>query len=408
VWLQPRTTVEGAADPNVAGDARQRRDLLSQTLFVASSRGCEGNITATKMSWPIPLVDFDGEQVPVKCVRKGFLMNDDTALRNLNGQGLAEEGAGFSVPHEPDAYAGLNGGAFLELPGCVCTFASNGTCGRSFNASWHGEGGDHGPQFVTGHGSGVSNVLVENVRLNDILNVSLDPHASGDYVRASLVGFWSAMTPSGEPHRDVALRRVVAMRTVRDGINVHGNVINWTGTDLHFENTGDDVFAVWGAGGGDVDQLGFDAPYAKCGLTNAPATDVSFTRVFAKGISDWSSCGHVFGAGRVVYDQMACCDLNGYPAMSIDSTFCPSYAHANVTLENLQWFDGKAKDMCEGGGGGGNRQDALGVGGKLTAGLDCTRSAAKCGHSNCHIGGAWSRDDPGETHTPRVARPELG
>ena len=194
------------------------------------------------------------------------------------------------------------------------------------------------------------------------------------------------MTPSGEPHQNVALRRVVAMRTVRDGINVHGNVVNWTGSDLHFENTGDDVFAVWGAGGGNVDQLGFDAPYAKCGLTNTPATDVSFTRVFAKGISDWSSCGHVFGSGRVVYDQMACCDVNDYPAMSIDSTFCPAYAHANVTLDNLQWFDGNGKDRCD------STKDALGVGGKLTSGLECTRSKTICGYSNCHSGGLKNND----------------
>jgi len=61
---------------------------------------------------------------------------------------------------------------------------------------------------------------------------------------------------------------------------------------------GDDVFAVWGAGGGAaVDQTGFDPPYAKCGLSNAPASDVVFRRTFAKGISDWSSCAHLFGAG---------------------------------------------------------------------------------------------------------------
>ena len=41
------------------------------------------------------------------------------------------------------------------------------------------------------------------------------------------------------------------MHTERDGINVHGRVEGWVGEDLHFESAGDDVFAVWGAGGGE-------------------------------------------------------------------------------------------------------------------------------------------------------------
>ena len=240
VWLPPRTTIQGVADPNVRGNARERSDLTRQTLFLAAGLpGCAGNITQTKMPWPIPRVDGD---VPVKCVRKGFLLNDDTTVRNVNGQGLAEEGAGFSVAHHPNSYAGLNGGAFFELPGCVTTFAANGSCGRSSQPFLHGEGGDQGPHFVTGAGAGVANVLIENVRLNDALDVSLDPHADGR-LNASLVGFWSAMTPSGEAHRNITLRKVVAMRTLRDGVNVHGHVVGFVAEDLHFENQGDDVRA---------------------------------------------------------------------------------------------------------------------------------------------------------------------
>ena len=246
----------------------------------------------------------------------------------------------------------------------------------------------------------MANVLIENVRLNDALEVSLDPHADGR-LNASLVGFWSAMTPSGEAHRNITLRKVVAMRTLRDGINVHGHVVGFVGEDLHFENQGDDVrafagtwvhssksacrcgqvFAVWGAGGGDVNQTGFSKPYAKCGLTNTPATDVSFTRTFAKGISDWSSCAHVFGAGTVTYDQLVCCDLNGYPALSLDSTFCPDYSRADVTLDRLAWYDGHGRGRCTG------SQEAMGKGGGLTAGLDCRHPADKCGRSECRTGG---------------------
>lgn len=339
VWLPAGVVIEGATSPNVVGAPRQRPDLTEQTLFMARTRGCPRHLTQSKMGWPIPMVH--GRQ-PVKCLRKGFLMNDDTSIININGQGLDEDGGGFVQDGQPESYAGLNGGAFFELPGCVTSFAVGGTCGRREHASYHGEGGDHGPHFVTGAGRGVHNVLIDNVRLNDLTD------------QASLSAFWSAMPPDESAHRNITFRKVVAMRTIRDGINVHGNVVNWTGEDLHFEEQGDDVFAVWGAGGGrQVDQTGFAEPFVKCGLTNRPATDIVFRRTFAKPGGEWSSCAHVFGSGTVVYDRMLCCarqQTNPYPALSIASTFCPDYSHANVTFKDLRWRDHKAEDLCRPGG----------------------------------------------------------
>ena len=275
----------------------------------------------------------------VKCARKGFLMNDNTTVRNVNGQGLPEDGAGFTADGQPESYAGLNGGAFFELPGCVNTYAVGGTCGRRSHASWHGEGGDHGTHFVTGLGRGVENVLIEDVRLNDLAE------------EAAQSAFWSAMSPDGSAHRNVTFRRVVSMRTMRDGINVHGHVIGWLGEDLHFENCGDDVFAVWGAGGGqDVEQTGFPKPYVQCELTNRPATDVVYRRTFAKPGGSWSSCSHIFGAGRVLFEDMLCCNTPQqayeYPALTVDTTFCPDYHAANVTFKGLRWFNDESTDLC--------------------------------------------------------------
>ena len=340
VWLPPRTAIEGAASPNVAGEPRQRSDLSMQTLFVAATRGCPPSLTRNQMPWAVPEV---WPSVPIKCVRKGFLMNDNTTVRNINGQGLEEEGGGYTKEGMPNSYAGLDGGGFFELPGCINTFAAGGTCGRRANPSYHGEGGDHGTQFVTGAGRGVSNVMIENVRLNDLTE------------KASMSAFWSAMAPDDSPHRNITFRKVVAMRTARDGINVHGHVIGWTGEDLHFEDCGDDVYAVWGAGGGhQVDQTGFDPPYVKCQLTNRPATDIIFRRTFAKPGGSWSSCSHIFGAGSVSFDQMLCCHTPkqkfSYPALTVDSTFCPDYTHANVTFQNLRWFDYQSNNLCEVGG----------------------------------------------------------
>ena len=387
VWLPARVAIEGVADPNVAGQPRTRPDLRSQTLFLATSHGCDGNITTPTMGWPMPQVEVPnggGAKLPIKCLRKGFLMASDTTVRNVNGQGLAEDGQGYLQSDEPQSYAGLNGGGFFELPGCITSYAVGGTCGRKAEPANHGEGGDHGAHFVTGTGGGrgVSNVLIEDVRLNDALDTSMDPHA-GAGERASWAGFWSAMPPvvagggvvggggasdggvggvvvggaetlaPGAAHTNVTLRRIVAMRTLRDGINVHGAVRGWTGEDLHFENQGDDVFAVWGAGGGaGVDQTGFSPPYAKCDLTNAPASDVVFRRTFAKGISDWSSCAHVFGAsGSVAYDTMLCCSspsqATPYPALQVAATFCASYEDANVSFRALRWYDSRSgADLC--------------------------------------------------------------
>jgi len=198
---------------------------------------------------------------------------------------------------------------------------------------------------VTGLGRAVANVLIENVRLNDLSE------------QAAQSAFWSAMTPDDTAHRNITFRKVVSMRTMRDGINVHGHVVGWLGEDLHFERCGDDVYAVWGAGGGaDVDQTGFDKPYVKCGLTNRPATNIVYRRVFAKPGGSWSSCSHVFGAGRVAFEDMLCCNTPQqayqYPALTIDSTFCPSYANANVSFKGLRWFDDGHKDLCAPGAGG--------------------------------------------------------
>ena len=329
VWLPSGVAIEGARAPNVPGAPRQRVDLTGQTLFMSTGPDCSGATRAStrlQAGWPTPSPQSAYGGL-VKCKRKGFLMNDHTAVRNINGQGLAEDGAGMG--------AGLNGGAFFELPGCITSYAVRGGCGKQ-----PGEG-VRGASYVTGAGKAVAHVLIEDVRLNDLTDG-----------KASLSAFWSGMAPDGAAHRDITFRRIVAMRTERDGINVHGNVVGWTGEDLHFENQGDDVYAVWGGGGGDaVDETGMGQQGIKCGLSNQPATDVTFRRVFAgPGTSAWSSCSHTFGVGRVSYEHMLCCaSPAAHPALIVDSSFCASYPNANVTLVSLRWYKGQ-QNLCYQGG----------------------------------------------------------
>ena len=91
--------------------------------------------------------------------------------------------------------------------------------------------------------------------------------------------------------------------------------------------------------------------FVRCGLTNSPATNVTYRNTFAKPGGSWSSCSHIFGAGTVLLEHMLCChtpqQAYQYPALSIDSTFCPSYTHANVTFRGLRWFDDAHVDLCD-------------------------------------------------------------
>ena len=309
--------------------------------------------------------------------------------------------------------AGLNGGAFFELPGCVTTYAVGGRPRTvPTDPTTHSVHRAHrchcctgrvraaGRRDVRAEGGGAARrggrprpALCDGGRPRRRQRAhrgraAQRPHRRPGLLRRLLVGHGARWVgarehhlPQGRGHAHEARRCVAcASRTrappppsptaaaqsrawldipstaqrpcrvpaIDAGINVHGDVRNWTGEDLHFENQGDDVYAVWGAGGGaQVDGTGLGKPYAKCGLSNTPASDITFRRVFAgAGASEWSSCAHVFGVGRVVYDQMLCCSTpSNHPALIVDSSFCPDYKAANVTVRGLRWFRG-ADDLC--------------------------------------------------------------
>ena len=333
VWLPPSTVIQGQADPNVAGDPRRRPSLKRHTVFTPGDWSCA---PTQRTSW----ARFPMYNSHMKCLRKGFLMNTNTALRNFLAQGSAEDGQGIGM--------GLSGGGLIELPGCGTAYASDAGCGGP------DEQYDDVPDlsfpnrtFWTGFdgGTAVHNVLVENLRLNDL---------RADSSASSNVGFWSSMTTDGSAHTNVTLRKVVSMQTNQDGVNVHGSVKGWKASDLHFENTGDDVYAVWGAGA-DTKTSGMAS--GRCPhLTNAPATDVSFERVFARQQpgGGYGTCMSIFGARRVTVDRILCCeekddgDLQGM--FNLEKDFCSAYPRGEtaITVTHAQWFRG-GHDLCRGG-----------------------------------------------------------
>merc|ERR1711879_503319 len=118
------------------------------------------------------------------------------------------------------------------------------------------------------------------------------------------------MTTDDSAHTNITFRKVVSMRTNQDGINVHGSVVNWHGEDLHFENTGDDVYAVWGGGAYATHTSGMPGSGNCPPMTNVPATQVSFHRLLAKQKSggSYGTCFSIFGGRLVDIADMTCCE----------------------------------------------------------------------------------------------------
>lgn len=77
-------TIVGAASPNEPGEPRRRPDLRAQTIFMPASDhkySCGSTTKATAgVAWELP---EDGGGNPLKCLRKGFLMNDETEVHAL-------------------------------------------------------------------------------------------------------------------------------------------------------------------------------------------------------------------------------------------------------------------------------------------------------------------------------------
>merc|ERR1712151_524087 len=200
----------------------------------------------------------------------------------------------------PDDNGNLCGGGAFETPGCVS------------------------PGF--GDGKGVENVTISNVRLNSLL-LPQDPK---QYKRApgTQLAVWIAMTKDGSPTKNVRVNNLVSMLTRGDGINLHGNVQDSLVEDCHIENTGDDIYAAWGA-------------YANpSGIVfrNNVGKNAGVTRDYMYGV-----CVAVYGAKDVAFIGTKCYDVKKCNRKCITCNSCLAYVHDN-------WFgavypDGNAITM---------------------------------------------------------------
>ncbi|CAE8639504.1 unnamed protein product [Polarella glacialis] len=263
VSVPENTVIEGVDNPNDE-DKTKKPDYSRQTVFVASDGLSDGQACYCqnlKRTWeplspsnPYHCQDLTNEQV--KSLRKGFLMFSNTVVKNIAFQG--------KDTLRPSDNGALCGGGVFETPGCVhnqCKF----------------------PHLMTGDGKPVTNVAIENVRLNDYM---ADPEL------ASQLAVWVAQTTDTEtPTSDVRVKNLVAMFLHADGINFHGFVQNAIVDDCYIQNTGDDIYAVWGS---HFDTKGIV-------FQNSVGVDAGRARQ-----NHYGSCVAVYGAKEATFRNLKC------------------------------------------------------------------------------------------------------
>jgi hypothetical protein len=262
VYVPENTVIEGVANPNGV-DKTEKPDYTSQTVFLATE-GVSENVCYCQnlvRSWeplspsnPYYCQSLTNEEV--KSLRKGFLLFSNTMVKNI-----AFQGKDTLRPADNGALCG--GGAF-ETPGCVhnqCEF----------------------DDLKTGDGQPVKNVTIENVRLHDYLD---EPKLG------SQLAVWVAQTSNTQtPTSNVMVKNLVAMFLQGDGINFHGFVQNATVDDCYIQNTGDDIYAVWGS---NFDSQGIV-------FQNSVAVDAGRARD-----NHYGSCVAVYGAKEATFRNLTC------------------------------------------------------------------------------------------------------
>eukprot|EP00122_Pirum_gemmata_P017489 Pgem_evm1s16377 len=198
VSVPQNTVIEGASNPNNPNNLKERGSG-QQTLFTADYTG---------VVFDTPYCKKVTSAQQVEKMRVGFLLHSNTKVRNVmvNGNDSAR----------PRDNGTLCGGGIFELPGCVRQDCTN--------------------DLDTGDGKGASNVVIENVRLND------------GNTKGSQSAVWVPTTRGNDPgHSHITINKLVMLTSLADGINFHGKVRDAKVENCYISNTGDDIYAVWGA-----------------------------------------------------------------------------------------------------------------------------------------------------------------
>eukprot|EP00746_Dinoflagellata_sp_MGD_P011957 gnl/MRDRNA2_/MRDRNA2_125286_c0_seq1.p1 gnl/MRDRNA2_/MRDRNA2_125286_c0~~gnl/MRDRNA2_/MRDRNA2_125286_c0_seq1.p1 ORF type:complete len:463 (+),score=59.37 gnl/MRDRNA2_/MRDRNA2_125286_c0_seq1:91-1479(+) len=273
------TAIEGNASPNDPVNRTKKPDPPTQTYFVATKGVTDANV---------PYCGTNNNLQPgdAQKLRIGFLLHSNTIVKNVNFQGKDTV--------RPLDNGNLCGGGAFETPGCVSPGFGDGPGLNWLNkrSNCYDHTGKMN-QLVTGDGKGVENVTIDNVRVNDLLL----PSEPSEYEAGmgSQLAVWVAMTRDGSATKNVTVTNLVSMLTRADGINLHGNVQGSVVEDSHIENTGDDIYAFWGAYA--------QNPTGNIFFRNNVGKNAGVTRAYMYGV-----CVAVYGATQVTITGMKCYD----------------------------------------------------------------------------------------------------
>ena len=290
-WLVPeRTTIVGASPPNDETDPRRSPDWRNTTLFLATS-----GVSDYKKVYC--------HAHDMVTTRVGFVLSSHVTVRDVAYQGLdtispADNGA-------------LCGGGAFETKGCA-----ENDCSRS---DVNNGGSD---------GMGSVNVTIEGVRVNDFfhgadrakIGAAIENNTQCDGlggccfcqangVRATQTAVWVPATRNVAGTRSLRISNLVSRATQADGINLHGAVHDAVVERAWIENTGDDVYALWGA----------DAAPGGIIFANSTARNPGVMRPGWYG-----NCVATYGLKDVVFRGLRCQApmlLNKLPNYPIDTSF---------------------------------------------------------------------------------------
>jgi hypothetical protein len=238
------TSLVGASSPNDPANPARSPDWDTQTLFLATRGATRYNMSFCRAT-------------DTASTRVGFVLSSFCTVRDVSYQGIDTI--------RPGDNGWLCGGGAFETKGCASTDCGTST---SNNGGSDGVGSEH--------------VTIDNVRLNDFhlaedwskIGATIKGNAdcgashsdaSGtragvataaggngccfckpNQVRSTQTAVWVPDTRDTEGTRHLLVSRLVSRSNQADGINLHGRVRHALVQDCHVENTGDDVYVLWG------------------------------------------------------------------------------------------------------------------------------------------------------------------
>ncbi|CAE7938475.1 pex16 [Symbiodinium sp. KB8] len=197
-----QTSILGARDPNDWSQPAKPPTWEEQTLFLATRGVTDYNMVYCHAA-------------DMVTTRVGFVLSSYVTVRNVNYQGIDTI--------RPNDNGALCGGGAFETKGC----AENSCAASAVN-----NGGSDGFGSVS--------VTIENVRLNDFFFTE-----DQTMVGALIPGNYDCKTDKWMS--ECCFCKPNGVRSTQaDAINLHGYLQGALVESVYFENTGDDMYVVWG------------------------------------------------------------------------------------------------------------------------------------------------------------------